>query len=185
MLLYIATVTERSVEWDVREVVRGGIGSDYVQFSLDDEYEDCDRVVAVFASRGSDKPVRVEFSDGVPFAIPSALMESTGAIRTCVVGYIGDDVRVVSAMERSPLCVIDNGCDVDGEPPQDEAPDLWAQLMDEVRRANETAQSVRDDADAGKFKGEKGDKGDKGDRGEPGASNVDKITNTEIEDICK
>ena len=122
---------------------------------------------------------------GVPFAIPSALMESTGAIRTCVVGYIGDDVRVVSAMERSPLCVIDNGCDVDGEPPQDEAPDLWAQLMDEVRRANETAQSVRDDADAGKFKGEKGDKGDKGDRGEPGASNVDKITNTEIEDICK
>ena len=126
--------------------------------------------------------MRVEFSDGVPFAIPSALMESTGAIRTCVVGYIGDDVRVVSAMERSPLCVIDNGCDVDGEPPQDEAPDLWAQLMDEVRRANETAQSVRDDADAGKFKGEKGDKGDPG---APGTSNVDKITNTEIEDICK
>lgn len=57
--------------------------------------------------------------------------------------------------------------------------------MDDVRRANETAQSVRDDADAGKFKGEKGDKGDKGDRGEPGTSNVDKITNTEIEDICK
>ena len=59
MLLHTATVTERAVEWDVREVVRGGIGSDYVQFSLDDEYEDCDRVVAVFASRGSDKPVLV------------------------------------------------------------------------------------------------------------------------------
>ena len=53
MLLHIATVTERSVEWDVREVVRGGIGSDYAQIMLDDEYEDCDRVVAVFASRGS------------------------------------------------------------------------------------------------------------------------------------
>lgn len=51
--------------------------------------------------------------------------------------------------------------------------------MDEVRRANETAQSVRDDADAGKFKGEKGDKGD------PGSSKIDKITNSEIEDICK
>ena len=200
MILHTATVTERSVEWDVREVVRGGIGSDYAQIMLDDEYEDCDRVVAVFASRGSDKPVRVAFSDGVAFAIPSTLMESTGTIRTCVVGYIGDDVRVVSAMERSPLCVIDNGCDVDGEPPQDEAPDLWAQLMDEVRRANETAQSVRDDADAGKFngatgpagpagetgpQGPQGPKGDKGDRGEPGTSNVDKITNTEIEDICK
>ena len=49
MLLHIATVTDRSVEWDVREVVRGGIGSDYAQIMLDDEYEDCDRVVAVFA----------------------------------------------------------------------------------------------------------------------------------------
>lgn len=185
MLLHIATVTERSVEWDVREVVRGGIGSDYVQFSLDDEYAGCDRVVAVFASRGSDEPLRVICGRGEPFALPSALMAETGAIRTCVVGYIGDDVRVVSAMETAPLCVVEYGCAIDGDAPKDDAPDLWAQLMDDVRRANETAQSVRDDADAGKFKGEKGDKGDKGDRGEPGTSNVDKITNTEIEDICK
>lgn len=34
------------------------------------------------------------------------------------------------------------------------------------------AQSVRDDADAGKFNGEKGDKGDKGDRGEQGVQGV-------------
>ena len=27
--------------------------------------------------------------------------QRVGAIRTCVVGYIGDDVRVVSAMERN------------------------------------------------------------------------------------
>lgn len=272
MLLHTATVTERAVEWDVREVVRGGINSDYARIVLDDEYAECDRVVAVFAHRGSDRPTRVICEGGEPFAMPSALMADTGVIRTCIVGYVGDSARVVSAMERAPLCVVENGCEIDDDPPQDVAPDLWAQLMDEVRRANETAQSVRDDADAGKFngatgpagpagetgpqgpqgpkgdtgetgavgpagpagpqgiqgpkgergetgatgavgpKGDKGDKGetgpqgiqgpkgdtgaqgetgpqgpkgDKGDRGEPGTSNVDKITNTEIEDICK
>ena len=272
MLLHTATVTERAVEWDVREVVRGGINSDYARIVLDDEYAECDRVVAVFAHRGSDMPKRVICESGEPFAMPSAFMADTGVIRTCIVGYVGDSARVVSAMERAPLCVVENGCEIDDDPPQDVAPDLWAQLMDEVRRANETAQSVRDDADAGKFngatgpagpqgpqgpkgergetgatgavgpKGDKGDKGetgpqgiqgpkgdtgaqgetgpqgpqgpkgergetgatgatgpagpagetgpqgpkgDKGDRGEPGTSNVDKITNTEIEDICK
>lgn len=179
MLLHTATVTERAVEWDIREVVRGGIGSDYARIVLDDEYAECDRVVAVFAHRGSDRPTRVICESGEPFAMPSALMADTGVIRTCIVGYIGDSARVVSAMERAPLCVVENGCEIDDDPPQDVAPDLWAQLMDEVRRANETAQSVRDDADAGKFKGEKGDKGD------PGSSKIDKITNSEIEDICK
>ena len=236
MLLHTAKVTERAVEWDVREVVRGGINSDYARIVLDDEYAECDRVVAVFAHRGSDRPKRVICESGEPFAMPSALMADTGVIRTCIVGYVGDSARVVSAMERAPLCVVENGCEIDDDPTQDVAPDLWAQLMDEVRRANETAQSVRDDADAGKFngatgpagpagetgpqgpqgpkgdtgaqgetgpqgiQGPKGDtgaqgetgpqgpqgpKGDKGDRGEPGTSNVDKITNTEIEDICK
>lgn len=179
MLLHTATVTERAVEWDVREVVRGGIGSDYVRIVLDDEYAECDRVVAVFEHRVSDRPTRVICESGEPFAMPSALMADTGVIRTCIVGYIGDSARVVSAMERAPLCVVENGCEIDDDPPQDVAPDLWAQLMDEVRRANEIAQSVRDDADAGKFKGEKGDKGD------PGSSKIDKITNSEIEDICK
>ena len=179
MLLHTATVTERAVKWDVREVVRGGINSDYARIVLDDEYAECDRVVAVFAHRVSDRPTRVICGNGEPFAMPSALMADTGVIRTCIVGYIGDSARVVSAMERAPLCVVENGCEIDDDPPQDVAPDLWAQLMDEVRRANETAQSVRDDADAGKFKGEKGDKGD------PGSSKIDKITNSEIEDICK
>ena len=179
MLLHTATVTERAVEWDVREVVRGGINSDYARIVLDDEYAECDRVVAVFAHRGSDMPKRVICESGEPFAMPSALMADTGVIRTCIVGYVGDSARVVSAMERAPLCVVENGCEIDDDPPQDVAPDLWAQLMDEVRRANETAQSVRDDADAGKFNGAtgpagpagpQGPQGPKGERGETGAT---------------
>ena len=179
MLLHTATVTERAVEWDVREVVRGGINSDYARIVLDDEWAECDRVVAVFAHRGSDRPKRVIYEGGEPFAMPSALMADTGVIRTCIVGYVGDSARVVSAMERAPLCVVENGCEIDDDPPQDVAPDLWAQLMDEVRRANETAQSVRDDADAGKFNGAtgpagpagpQGPQGPKGERGETGAT---------------
>lgn len=173
MILHTATVTNRVVEWNVREVVRGGIGSDYARIVLDNEYAECDRVVAVFAHRGSDRPTRVICESGEPFALPSALMEETGAVRTCVVGYIGDDVRVVSAMETAPLCVVEYGCAIDGDAPQDEAPDLWAQLIETVDEARRIAQSVRDDADAGKFDGA------------DGSASVGSITSGDIDQICK
>ena len=173
MLLHTATVTERAVEWDVREVVRGGINSDYARIVLDNEYAECDRVVAVFAHRGSDRPTRVICESCKPFAMPSALMADTGVIRTCIVGYICNSARVVSAMERAPLCVVENGCEIDGDPPQDVAPDLWAQLMETVDEARRIAQSVRDDADAGKFDGA------------DGSATVDSITSGDIDQICK
>lgn len=49
--------------------------------------------------------------------------------------------------------------------------DSAADAAESAASAQEIAQSVRDDADAGEFKGEKGDKGDpgeKGDKGDPG-----------------
>lgn len=57
--------------------------------------------------------------------------------------------------------------------------------------AQEIADNIKAAAERGDFNGAtgpvgpQGPKGDKGDRGEPGTSNVDKITNTEIESICK
>ena len=49
-----------------------------------------------------------------------------------------------------------------------EAKDAAKKASDECAAAKQIAQSVRDDADSGLFKGEKGDKGDKGDTGAKG-----------------
>lgn len=57
---------------------------------------------------------------------------------------------------------------LDGEAPPYVPPDAAGQVMAVATEAREIAQSVRDDADAGKFKGDKGDKGDPGIKGDKG-----------------
>ena len=55
-----------------------------------------------------------------------------------------------------------------GTEPAEPTPDVVQQIMSAANAAEKLAQSVRDDADAGKFNGAKGDKGDTGPRGEKG-----------------
>lgn len=55
-----------------------------------------------------------------------------------------------------------------GVEPAEPTPDVVQQIMSAANAAEKLAQSVRDDADAGKFTGAKGDKGDTGPRGEKG-----------------
>lgn len=54
----------------------------------------------------------------------------------------------------------------------DPSPDIYAQLLELAESTEQIAQSVRDDADAGKFDGAPGAKGDKGDTGDPGSDYV-------------
>lgn len=55
-----------------------------------------------------------------------------------------------------------------GETPGDPTPDVYATLVNKVSNAEKIAKSVRDDADAGRFKGEKGERGERGERGDRG-----------------
>ena len=56
----------------------------------------------------------------------------------------------------------------DGEAPPYVPPDATGQIAAVAAEARDIAQSVRDDADAGLFKGDKGDKGDPGIKGDKG-----------------
>lgn len=56
----------------------------------------------------------------------------------------------------------------DGEAPPYVPPDAAGQIAAVAAEARDIAQSVRDDADAGLFKGDKGDPGEKGDKGDIG-----------------
>lgn len=55
-----------------------------------------------------------------------------------------------------------------GTEPAEPTPDMVQQIMSAANAAEKLAQSVRDDADAGKFNGAKGDKGERGPQGERG-----------------
>lgn len=163
MQTHIASVRSRRIAWDVREVVQHGLNADAVVLDLDAEWRECDRVVAVLAKTGA-QAFRVDARDG--FFIPSALMEETGPLRMCLIGYAGDSLRVVTAKEVSPLVVVESG-ETGGMDPTPEQPDLWAQLMEEVRKATDGAKTaaqsatraeadLRAAAERGDFDGEDG-----------------------------
>lgn len=79
-----------------------------------------------------------------------------------------------------------------GTEPAEPTPDMVQQIMSAANAAEKLAQSVRDDADAGKFNGAKGDKGDigptgpqgeqgpKGERGEKGDPGKDAVIDTTL-----
>lgn len=163
MQTHIASVRSRRIAWDVREVVQHGLNADRVELSLDAEWQQCDSIVAVLAKAGADA-FRVDASHG--FFIPSALMEETGPLRMCLIGYAGDALRVVTAKETAPLVVVESG-ETGGMDPAPEQPDLWAQLMEEVRKATDGAKTaaqsatraeadLRAAAERGDFDGEDG-----------------------------
>ena len=138
-LVHTAQVRARKIAWDGREVVQHGLLSDYIALDLDAEWRGCDRIQAVLAGAG--EPVRI-LVEGGGFNLPSSLMERTGAIRMCLIGYVGETARIVTAKEAKPLTVVESG-EMGGTDPAPEQPDLWAKLMEEVRIATREAYRAR------------------------------------------
>ena len=138
-LVHTAQVRARKIAWDGREVVQHGLLSDYIALDLDAEWRECDRIQAVLAGAG--EPVRI-LVEGGGFNLPSSLMERTGAIRMCLIGYVGETARIVTAKEAKPLTVVESG-EMGGTDPAPEQPDLWAKLMEEVRIATREAYRAR------------------------------------------
>lgn len=137
---HIAQVRDRHIMWDSRDVVQRGMNSDMITIDADDEWGECDRVVALLTN--GDGVTRILADDS--FSIPSSIMEKTGTIRMCLLGYVGNSVRIVTAKEAYPLVVVESG--VEGSIDLDPAPedlDMWMQLMDEVERATNAAYKSR------------------------------------------
>lgn len=139
MQLHTAQVRGRRIAWNRREVVQHGLNADAVVLDLDEEWRECDRIQAVLAGAGG--PIRI-LAEGGRFNLPSALMEAPGAIRMCLMGHVGEAVRIVTAKEAAPLTVVESG-ETAGADPAPEQPDLWAKLMEEVRIATREAYRAR------------------------------------------
>lgn len=107
-----------------------------------------------------------------------------------VFGVSGESVATTTQVKVN---VLQSGYS-EGEEPLEPTPTEYQQIINISAETKEIAQSVRDDADNGAFKGDKGDKGDtgpqgekgdKGDKGDPGKdgviTNLDQTYNPESE----
>lgn len=119
-----------------------------IEFDMDETWSSFLSVVAQFIQRGEPKNVQVK--DGYCFVPPEL---EVGDFELCLRGDDGESV--VASVNRLTLEVCE-GFDPSGETPLPPSPDLYTQLVKEIDSGKKIAQSVREDADAGRFNGERG-----------------------------
>ena len=119
-----------------------------IEFDMDETWSSFLSVVAQFIQGGNSKNVQVK--DGYCFVPPEL---EVGDFELCLRGDDGESV--VASVNRLTFEVCE-GFDPSGETPLPPSPDLYTQLVKEIDSGKKIAQSVREDADAGLFNGERG-----------------------------
>ena len=102
--------------------------------------------------------------------IPHEMLKKS-SFKLSVFGISGDSVATTTEAE---IRVLQSGY-AEGDEPSDPTPTVYEQLINLADTTKQIAQSVRDDADSGKFRGDKGDtgpQGAKGDKGDTGAQGI-------------
>lgn len=119
-----------------------------IEFDMDETWGSFRSVVAQFIQ--NEKPKNVQVEGGYCF-VPSEM--EVGAFEFCLRGDDGESV--VASVNRLTFEVCE-GFNPSGEAPLPPSPDLYTQLIKEIDSGKAIAQSVREDADSGKFNGPPG-----------------------------
>lgn len=148
--------------------VSDSIKHETVKFLYTDNWKDYQKT-AVFAAEGVE-PINVVLDEQNNQCvahdecyIPFEVLEGD-RFTLSVYGVNGDSRATTTQVQ---IEVLASGY-ASGDAPQEPTQDQYSQIMGIMNEAKVLAQSVRDDADAGVFNGQKGEKGEKGDTGAQG-----------------
>ena len=142
--------TAGSYGMEMLSIVREGVWAEY-------------DILATFHSPVGDA-VQVRVGADNQIGVPIEATAEKGMGEIVFAGY-ANGVRQIAV---DVLYKVAPSSGANGTEPAEPTPDVVQQIMSAANAAEKLAQSVRDDADAGKFNGAKGDKGDTGPRGEKG-----------------
>lgn len=149
-------------------------GIEKIHVTEDDEWAGLD-ILAVFHAPDGTATKVVVGANGMLAVPPEATAKQAGGGRIVFAGLAENVQRITVDMRYSTK----PHSDIEGDNPGTPTPDVVQQILTEAQNANvnsakakklatdakDIAQSVRDDADNGKFNGKDGAKGDKGDVG--------------------
>ena len=124
--------------------------------------------LAITATFEAGDEKRDKIYTGEPIVIPHEVLSTAGV--SVLLGFQGamPDGTIVKRTEKEWLNNVSETLDPAGVPSSEPTPDWTAQVQNIATEAKNVADSVRSDADEGKFNGLTGPKGDKGDKGETG-----------------
>lgn len=164
--LYLGTAGSYGME--MLTIIREGVWAEY------------DVLAAFHPPVGAAVQVRVGANNQIGVPIEATAGKGMGEI--VFAGY-KEGVRQIAV---DVLYKVAPSSGASGTEPAEPTPDVVQQIMLAANAAEKLAQSVRDDADVGKFTGAKGDKGDigptgpKGERGEKGDPGKDAVIDTTL-----
>ena len=164
--LYLGTAGSYGME--MLTIIREGVWAEY------------DILAAFHPPIGAAVQVRVGANNQIGVPIEATAEKGMGEI--VFAGY-KEGVRQIAV---DVLYKVAPSSGASGTEPAEPTPDVVQQTMLAANAAEKLAQSVRDDADVGKFTGAKGDKGDigptgpKGERGEKGDPGKDAVIDTTL-----
>ena len=156
-------------EQPIRLGTAGSYGVETLRVLRQGEWVDYDIIIAFRPPKGETVQIRLG-SDNV-VSVPAEATAVAGTGELTFAGYT-DGVRQISVSQIYRVAV---SAGAEGIAPAEPTPDVVQQILsaateaaNEAEQAQKVAQSVRDDADAGKFNGPQGPKGDTGPIGPQG-----------------
>ena len=164
----------------------GSYGMEMLTIIREDVWAEYDILAAFHPPVGAAVQVRVGANNQIGVPIEATAEKGMGEI--VFAGY-KEGVRQIAV---DILYKVAPSSGASGTEPAEPTPDVVQQIMLAANAAEKLAQSVRDDADVGKFTGAKGDKGDigptgpkgeqgpKGERGEKGDTGKDAVIDTTL-----
>ena len=152
------TVTGANARVTEKPVITSGTVGLSVEFTFDESWDGLGKT-AVFRAGSRSYPVSCVQSTAI---VPWEVMEKSGV--GLYVGVFGADEEGTVKIPTVWACVdtIAAGAQIPETVPAEPTPNVYDQILTAVSKAVETANSVRQDADSGKFIGPAGPKGDAG-----------------------
>lgn len=150
-------------EQPIRLGTEGSYGVEKLRVMRKGEWVDYDIIVAFHPPKGESVQIRLGSDNDVSVPAEATAVAGTGELTFA--GYT-DGVRQISV---SQIYRVAASAGTEGIAPTEPTPDVVQQILSaaneadsKAEQAQKIAQSVRDDADAGKFNGAQGPKGDTG-----------------------
>lgn len=154
--------TARCAEQPIRLGTEGSYGVEKLRVMRKGEWVNYDIIIAFHPPKGD--AVQIRLGSDNTASVPAEATAVAGTGELTFAGYT-DGVRQISV---SQIYRVATTAGVSGTAPAEPTPNIVQQILSAASNAEEIAQSVRDDADAGKFNGPQGPKGDTGPIGPQG-----------------
>lgn len=158
-----AKITDQTLEFTLKPMIAsGGVNEDVIEFEFDELWNGFDTVAVFYRSKRDVFHKKIVDNR---CTVPSEVLRAQGVFYVGVMGVKDNVTRTTNVLRYE----LEHGAITVGVKPPEPTPSIYEQILKTVKSTEQIAQSVRDDADAGRFNGAPGPKGDPGEKGETGA----------------